>query len=553
MSTIHLANPPHAAAGQSFTSGGVLGIAIAVFALPVILIEYDVLQFTGGIFTYPVDDTFIHLAIAKNLATHNVWGISPHEFVSASSSVLYPLLLALMIKVAGAHAILPFIVNMLAAIAFIGSVHRWLAIQGVGATDRLMILLVVIVLIPLPVIAMSGMEHTLQLLICFLFITRFSKEVGQQAAHSMSEGQWSLSWLVYTYGLLLTAIRYEGIMLVGIACLTLLVRQQWLPALRLGLLSFLPILVFGFYSVYHGSYFIPNSVLLKSGAPPLTPEGLWQFFSTDMFDKLSFSTVGYNTVATQRMLFILLFSYLLFRHNIRKDIPYSYLLILLTGATLLHILLTGRGRFPRYEAYLIGNGLVIVGALFARYGREIIHDISRRATWVAVFIALFLVIPVLMRSLDALSMVDRASINIYQQQYQMGKFMGKYYHDTPIAFNDIGAVSYFTQGKNLDLWGLGNLEVARSMKNYYYTPDFLDQLSQQDSVQVAVVFERYFPPQLLTRWDKVASWKITSGNVICADDSVAFYAVKREARGSLTSNLRNFQPSLPAGVSVLYY
>jgi hypothetical protein len=342
-------------------------------------------------------------------------------------------------------------------------------------------------------------------------------------------------------------------MLVGIACLLLLLRRQWLPAYFLGLISFLPILVFGLYSLYQGSYFIPNSVLLKSGAPPLTLVGFWQFFSKDMFDKLFFSTVGYNTVATQRMLFILLLSYLLFRRNIDKANPYSYLLILLTGATLLHILLTGRGRFPRYEAYLIGNGVIVSGALFANYGPKVFYDMSQRARWVAGFTVFFLVVPILMRSLDAFSLADRASINIYQQQYQMGKFMGKYYHDTPIAFNDIGAVSYFTQGKNLDLWGLGNLEVTRSVKNYYYTPDFLDQLSRRDSVQIAVVFERYFPPQLLSRWDKIASWKITSGNVICADDSVTFYAVRNGARDALTSNLHNFQSSLPKGVSVSYY
>jgi hypothetical protein len=77
MSTINLISParPNAVARQPLTSGGVLGIAIAVFILPILLIEYDVLQFTGGVFSYPVDDTFIHLAIAKNLAFHNVLGI----------------------------------------------------------------------------------------------------------------------------------------------------------------------------------------------------------------------------------------------------------------------------------------------------------------------------------------------------------------------------------------------------------------------------------------------------------------------------------------------
>jgi hypothetical protein len=163
-----------------------------------------------------------------------------------------------------------------------------------------------------------------------------------------------------------------------------------------------------------------------------------------------------------------------------------------------------------------------------------------------------LAIPVLMRSVDAFTLTKTASFNIYQQQYQMGRFMGKYYHDAPIAFNDIGAVSYFTKGNNLDLWGLGSLAVTKSLKNHYYGMPFLGQLTQKDSVQVAVLFERYFPLELLNKWTKVASWQVLN-NVICADDSVSFYAVNPALRESLRNNLRAYQPSLPQGVVVRYY
>ena len=65
----------------------------------VLLLELSVLKLTGGITMYPLDDTFIHMQIAKNLAFHHTWGIVPGEFASASSSLLYTLILAFLFKV----------------------------------------------------------------------------------------------------------------------------------------------------------------------------------------------------------------------------------------------------------------------------------------------------------------------------------------------------------------------------------------------------------------------------------------------------------------------
>ena len=57
----------------TFPSKWVLPVVLIVFLIPVISTEYSVLSFTHGIFSYPFDDTFIHLAIAKNIAFHGVW------------------------------------------------------------------------------------------------------------------------------------------------------------------------------------------------------------------------------------------------------------------------------------------------------------------------------------------------------------------------------------------------------------------------------------------------------------------------------------------------
>ena len=68
---------------------------------------------TGGTFVYAQDDPYIHLALARTLADHGVWGIRPTEFTSASSSPLWTLLLAALWKL-GAQAVwVPFALNIL--------------------------------------------------------------------------------------------------------------------------------------------------------------------------------------------------------------------------------------------------------------------------------------------------------------------------------------------------------------------------------------------------------------------------------------------------------
>src|SRR6201999_1146667 len=116
---------------------------------------------THGTFMYPLDDTFIHMALARNLAFHGVWGMNPYAFASASSSVLYTLLLATLFKLFSVHVLIPFVINAIAAIAVLVVVRRWLERQGVSGPGQLVILLGVIFAKPLQILVICGMEHTL--------------------------------------------------------------------------------------------------------------------------------------------------------------------------------------------------------------------------------------------------------------------------------------------------------------------------------------------------------------------------------------------------------
>lgn len=48
-----------------------------------------------GHLVYALDDTYIHMTIAKNFAQHGVWGVTKYSFSSESSSLLWTSLLVI--------------------------------------------------------------------------------------------------------------------------------------------------------------------------------------------------------------------------------------------------------------------------------------------------------------------------------------------------------------------------------------------------------------------------------------------------------------------------
>jgi hypothetical protein len=527
----------------------VLPLALAAFLVPVAAFEWYVCMQTDGIFSYPLDDTFIHMAIAKTLAFQHVWGVSGHEFSSASSSVLYPVILATAFYIFGLHTTIPFIINIMAGTVLIVVIHRWLKVQDIKPAPRLIIMLAMIVLTPFHSVVMCGMEHTLQFLFSFLFITRFARECS--AMQERSSSKIGLSWSVYLYGALLVGIRYECMTLVGTACLILLFQRRWRISFQLGIISLLPILIFGIYAMLQGSYFMPNSIVVKSVVPP-NLDAWYLFITQHLYIRLSLSMVGYIYASTQNLLVLLPFCYLLFARQIRENLTYKYLLILLMTAIFAQLAFTALARYPRYEAYLFGCSVVISGTLLVKFGVGEFRRLHLAARWVAVLMGLLILVPMYQRSKNAFLEIAQACINIYEQQYQMGQFAHRYYDKNTLAIGDLGAVSYFSEGRKVDLVGLGDIRVARSRKMNYYTPEFLYNLSKKEGTQVAIIYDSWYDSTLWLRWPKVATWTIPN-NVICGDSIVSFYAVDSSFLPGLKKNLVDFQPSLPHEVRVKYY
>lgn len=146
----------------------------------------------------------------------------------------------------------------------------------------------------------------------------------------------------------------------------------------------------------------------------------------------------------------------------------------------------------------------------------------------------------------------RAIYNIYEQQYQMGLFMKQYYQQQTVAANDIGAISYYGNINTLDLWGLGNNEVAVARKKGYWNNDFIRKLVNDKQTKIAVIYDSWFDKDLPNQWFKVATWEMPY-NYICGDIKVSFYGISEKDANMLKTNLAAFAPELPADVKVAYF
>jgi hypothetical protein len=224
----------------------ILLAAIAALLVPIAWIEGYVLIRTHGTIAYPLDDAFINLTLAKNLAFEHVWGITKYSFSSVSTSLLYPFILAILYLITGASIIVPLLVNLAAAIWFLVALHRWLIRRQINPIPQLVILLAVIFLTPLPSLVVSGMEYPLELLFAFLFISNFIDRAKT----------------TYLYAALMLVSSYETLPILLIACIFLVVCRQWWEAVKLLFFAVLPLYLFGLFSITRHNFFVPTPLIL---------------------------------------------------------------------------------------------------------------------------------------------------------------------------------------------------------------------------------------------------------------------------------------------------
>lgn len=517
---------------------GALFLNLLVYWLITLALVLFTLPQTEGQLIYPLDDTYIHMAIAHNAAQHQVWGVTPHGFTSATSAPLWTFILAVAYFLTGNHELTPFLLNLLLGSATI-LVAYWLLYQVIVNQKLILpILLFALFVTPLPTLTFIGMEHTLHTLLTLLLLAYSWHYLHQPA------GAWP-SWPLWLVIALITVTRYEALFMVLCLCLLTAWRKQWGVSILMGLTALLLPGLYGLYSVSQGWYFLPNSILLK--APSEDVAGLLNIrFVTQL---------GQNPLLLLLLLGAVSGIFWHWRHGSSTDWwrePPTAVLLLFGGTLLLHLHLASTGWLFRYEAYLVLLGVMVLATAVLPYlSMPTLSSQSsqRTLTYILVIpLATLILYPFTARTFIPLIQAHWASQNIHQQQYQMGLFAQEHYAGQTVAVNDIGAVSYLADIHLLDLWGLASLETAQLRRNNNYNNTTLATLTTQQGATLAMVHTTLFefawmgpPPD---SWEKAGEWYLPN-NVISTSDTVLFFAIPPNQAATVADQMDSFTQNQP--------
>lgn len=195
---------------------------------------------TGGELVFPLDDAYIHLAVARTLAESGTWGVNPGEFASASSSPLWTAALALAFRLSVVSPAWALVGNVLATLGVVFAARGWAPDRPVAS------LLAMVLLAPIPFLAGLGMEHVLHLALALVLV---------RAVEARS------AW-VPVLAVLAVLTRYETLLLCA-AMVVVMRSRSSLVALGAALLA---VGAFGAWSAAQGGAWVPNGITKKANA-----------------------------------------------------------------------------------------------------------------------------------------------------------------------------------------------------------------------------------------------------------------------------------------------
>jgi hypothetical protein len=529
-----------------------LAILIPLFTLLCVALYLTNLRESGNSLIYPLDDAYIHMSLAKNLALHGVFGVTADGFTACSSSPLWVFLISAVYALVGVHTWPPLAFGFFFGLILIVAACEILLRSGASRFSTIFSVTALCLFIPLPVLVLSGMEHVLHILLSVLLMFWAASFITEPRVPA---------WMRFALPTTIAAavmIRFETLFLVGAIVLLLLLRRRFLPAgLFLGA-ALAPIAILGLYSVSKGWFFLPTSLLLKGRMP--------EFLSlASVVRSAGFAAFSQLLGTPHLMIAMVALVVIYLWRGTRGASPWDrgQVMICLSLITILVHLQYARLNFNllgRYEGYLLGMAILSVGcadlSVVFQNLRAAFAKKSNILEFLPLSIAVLLVLaPLFQHGVQTATQFPAGRRSLYRQQYQMARFLAAYYNTSSVAANDIGAVNFFTRIRCLDLYGLANREICRLKLAGRFDTRALNQLAMAENTRVAIVYDswfqdqlynQFFSPRLPASWRRVAVWR-TEGAVLSADDHVTFYAVNPAEALRLKQSLSQFASQLPSG------
>lgn len=487
--------------------------------------------------TFALDDPYIHLAMARTLSGDGVWGVTPGDFSATSSAPLYTLLLAGLFLISGPTTLWAWLINIAAGLAL-----AWIlaASMQTAFTYRAIAVgagLWGVVATGLPEVVFTGMEHTAHALVVLLLARELSRDPGSRLRTG------PILVLAFAAG----GLRYESLFLLPASFAVLLWRRKAGLAVLTALTGCLAPILLGIYQVWHGGYFLPNTVMLKG---VVGTQGDVNYLERFLL-QIDTGVIVPLVIALGTGVFLDIF----FARGERAAhrVPGAALFL---SASVFHMAFALNER--RYVLYLVSLGIWALVPWMKEWLSELRRRLPAntrpsRRLWLAFGLALVVatVFPFSERFLD-LVRVPGLGQDVYAQQQQMARFFSDYYSGETIALNDIGAVAWSGKNRILDIAGLAASEIAGKIINDEFTSDALHDIALRKGAGVAAIY-----PGWLVRfggvpkeWRPVGAWLLDKGvQINVASPQIVFFATTPEAVEPLRRNLAAFAPRLPENVT----
>jgi hypothetical protein len=179
------------------------------------------LKKTGGVFCYPLDDTFIHMAVAKNSRMHGNWGHF-REWVPRPLPLFLHALLALVYSISGLSVYSRFLLSLAGALILIAEMQRELNRNtSLSYAQKAGCVLISLFVGAIPSLAGLGMEHTFQVAFTLLFVHRAATILTEKDVST------SLMWETAFWGACMVFTRYENAFVVAGASGLLFLQKKY--------------------------------------------------------------------------------------------------------------------------------------------------------------------------------------------------------------------------------------------------------------------------------------------------------------------------------------
>lgn len=513
-----------------------LFFSLIVFNLFVLILVYFLVQGTEGKYIYPLDDTYIHMAVSKNIVQNGTWGINKGVFTSVSSSPFFTILLSLLFYVFGVNEYIPLVLNILLINVFFISSYFFLKdVSKFYKITYWLFFCLSNIFALLYVQVLSGMEHVLHILVSFYSFVYFYKITPSSNITKKNK-------LIFLLIILISVlVRYESLFFVLPMFFVLAYLRHWKMSFLILFFAVLPIILFGVYSIYHGGYFLPNSLLVKSGGQLSIgfQEKLYYYFKK-IIELIRFREFSLPIIIS---VFCTLYFVLLKSQSSKINKNKILLLIVSIFTILIHSIFANFGWFFRYEAYLF---VVFILAIII-----FVEEINLKAVFLIYTISLsyLLFYTYNNRVIYSVEFIKKAGKNVYEQQYLNGRLLKEQFKDKNVILADLGAVAFLSDCKIFDLAGLGSNEVAMlKFKNNYDRLKLLKKISENyDLIIMPKGWLVKVDPKNETKWIKVVDFTI-SDNIYCASDKIEIYAKNIITAKELKKGIVDFNGKIPKDV-----